>query len=85
MTIKTYLAHLEKTKQDLLALNLPEDTELVKSPEKGYLFAFGEVSFKFTPQEAYLKNKTYRTCESLGDEQLTKVNVVVAKGVSYVR
>ncbi len=86
MTIKTYLAHLEKTKQDLLALNLPENTRLVNPPDMGAMIDFGDIDLKFTPQEVYLKNNCCYAYEYLCGKQLTKKeNVVVVKGVSYVR
>lgn len=86
MTIKTYLAHLEKIKQDLLALNLPEETRLVNSSEADIMLGFGDVSYKFTAQEVWLKNNHCYSAEYFRGEQLTKKeNVVVVKGVCYSR
>lgn len=86
MTIKTYLAHLEKTKKDLLALNLPEETRLVNPPDMGAMFDFGDVSYEFNAQEVYLKNNCCYAYEYLCGEQLTKKeNVVVVKGACYSR
>ena len=86
MTIKTYLAHLEVIKADLLALNLPEDTRLVNPPDMGAMIDFGDVSYKFTPQEVYLKNDCCYAYEYLCGEQLTeKENVVVVRGVCFFR
>jgi hypothetical protein len=42
MTIKTYLAHLEEVKKDLLALDLPENTRLVNPPDMGAMINFGD-------------------------------------------
>ena len=86
MTIKTYLAHLEKTKQDLLALNLPENTRLVNPSEADIMLGFGDISYKFTTQEVWLKNNHCYPAEYFRGEQLTKKeNVVVVKGVCYSR
>jgi len=86
MTIKTYLQYLEKTKEDLLALNLPEETRLVHPSEADIMLGFGNISYKFTPQQVWLKNNHCYPAEYFRGEQLTeKENVVVVKGVCYSR
>ena len=86
MTIKTYLAHLEKTKQDLLALNLPENTRLVNPPDMGAMIDFGETSLEFIPREVYVRYNDCYVSEYLGGEFLTeKENVVIVRGVRFSR
>ena len=86
MTIKTYLAHLEKIKADLLALNLPENTRLVNPPDMGAMIDFGDIDLKFAPQEVYLKNNCCYAYEYLCGKQLTKKeNVVVVRSAGYSR
>ena len=86
MTIKTYLAHLEKIKEDLLALDLPENTRLVNPPDMGSMTDFGDVFFKFNPQEVYLRDTCCYAYEYLGMERLKKKeNVVVVKYGGYSR
>ena len=86
MTIKTYLAHLEVIKADLLALNLPENTRLVNPPDMGAMIDFGETSLKFIPREAYVRHNDCYVSEYLGGEFLTeKENVVIVRGVCFFR
>lgn len=86
MTIKTYLAHLEKTKQDLLALNLPENTRLVNPPDMGALIEFGETSLEFIPREVYVRYNDCYVSNYVGDKFLTeKENVVIVRGVRFSR
>jgi len=86
MTIKTYLAHLEKIKADLLALNLPENTRLVNPPDMGAMIDFGDIDLKFTPQEVYLRYNDCYVSDYVGGEFLTeKENVVVVRRVCFFR
>lgn len=80
------MAHLEKIKADLLALNLPENTRLVNPPDMGALIEFGETTLEFIPREVYTKHNCCYSYEYLGNEQLTeKENVVVVRGVRFSR
>ena len=54
MTIKTYLAHLEEVKKDLLALDLPENTRLVNPADMGCMSDFGDCSMEFIPKEVFV-------------------------------
>jgi hypothetical protein len=86
MTIKTYLAHLEQVKKDLLALNLPENTRLVDAPDEGFMSNFGVCSLKFTPKEVFVHNNYCYAYECLYDKQLTeKEKVVVVYNVCFIR
>ena len=86
MTIKSYLKHLEQIKQDLLALNLPEDTRLVNPPDMGNMIDFGDCELKFTPRQAFVYNNRCYAYEYLMGKQLTeKDNVVVVRNAGYSR
>ena len=86
MTIKTYLAHLEVIKADLLALNLPENTRLVNPPDMGAMIDFGETSLQFIPREAYVRYNDCYVSDYVGDKFLTeKENVVVVRRVCFFR
>lgn len=86
MTIKSYLKHLEQIKQDLLALNLPDDTRLVNPLDMGNMIDFGDCKLKFTPQQAFVYNNCCYANEYLMGKQLTeKENVVVVRTAGYSR
>ena len=86
MTIKTYLAHLEEVKKDLLALDLPENTRLVSPPDMGFMSDFGDCSMEFIPKEVFVNNNRCYAYEYLCDKQLTeKENVVVVRNVCFIR
>jgi hypothetical protein len=86
MTIKTYLAHLEQVKQDLLALDLPENTRLINPPDMGFMSDFGDCSMEFIPKEVFVDNDRCLAYEYLFDKQLTeKENVVVVRSCGYNR
>jgi hypothetical protein len=86
MTIKTYLAHLEQVKQDLLALDLPENTRLINPPDMGFMSDFGDCSMEFIPKEVFVSNERCYAYEYLCDKQLTeKENVVVVRNVCFIR
>ncbi len=86
MTIKTYLAHLEQVKKDLLALDLPENTRLVNPADMGCMSDFGDCSMEFIPKEVFVLNERCYAYEYLRDKQLTeKENVVVVRNVCFIR
>lgn len=53
MSIKDYIDRLEKTKKDLLSLNLPDNTLLVWPPDHGIMRPFRDVKTKFEAKETY--------------------------------
>jgi len=86
MTIKTYLAHLEEVKKDLLALDLPENTRLVNPPDMGFMSDFGDCSMEFIPKEVFVNNNCCYDYEYLCDKQLTeKERVVVVRNICFIR
>ena len=86
MTIKTYLAHLEEVKKDLLALDLPENTRLVNPPDMGFMSDFGDCSMKFIPKEVFVNNNCCYAYDTLCGKQLTeKENVVVVRNICFIR
>jgi hypothetical protein len=86
MTIKTYLAHLEEVKKDLLALDLPENTRLVNPSDMGFMSDFGDCSMEFTSKEVFVSNERCCAYQFVCGETLTeKEKVVVVRNVCFIR
>jgi hypothetical protein len=86
MTIKTYLAHLEQIKKDLLALDLPENTRLVNPSDMGAMINFGDCKMEFIPKEVFVNNNCCYAYDTLCDKLLTeKENVVVVRNICFIR
>jgi hypothetical protein len=85
MTIKELLDELEQTKQNLLSLNLPENTVVVSPPDMGSLISINKTVTKFEPKEVFKMNQSFMLYPYVCGQELTQTEKVVIMSETYPR
>ena len=85
MTIKELLNQLEETKQNLLSLNLPDNTIVVYPPDMGSMMRITKMVTTFEPKEVFKRNQSFMLYRYVCDEELTQTEKVVIMSETYPR
>ncbi len=83
MTIKELLDQLEQTKQNLLSLNLPENTVVVSPPDMGSMISISKTVTVFEPKEVFKMNQSFMLYPY--GQELTQTENVVIMSKTYPR